>query len=39
MSGLIKFKFGFENHLKNGFEKLEKKKKRVFLTGPFFSLS
>jgi hypothetical protein len=27
MSGLIKFKFGFENSLKFGFEKLEKEKK------------
>jgi hypothetical protein len=30
MSGLIKFKFGFENLLKICFEKLEKKKKRNF---------
>jgi hypothetical protein len=37
MSGLIKFKFGFENHLKICFEKLEKKKERNFflLSGRF----
>jgi hypothetical protein len=28
MSGLIKFKFGFENHLKIYFEKLEKEKEK-----------
>jgi hypothetical protein len=28
MSGLIKFKFGFENHLKICFEKLEKEKEK-----------
>jgi hypothetical protein len=28
MSGLIKFKFGFENLLKIGFEKLEKEKEK-----------
>jgi hypothetical protein len=28
MSGLIKFKFRFENHLKIYFEKLEKKKRK-----------
>jgi hypothetical protein len=37
MSGLIKFKFGFENLLKICFEKLEKKKERNFflLSGRF----
>jgi hypothetical protein len=28
MSGLIKFKFGFENLLKNSFEKFEKEKEK-----------
>jgi hypothetical protein len=34
MSGLIKFKFGFENLLKIGFEKLEKEKEK---RNPFHS--
>jgi hypothetical protein len=32
MSGLIKFKFGFENHLKICFEKLEKEKEMNFFS-------
>jgi hypothetical protein len=35
MSGLIKFKFGFENHLKICFEKLEKEKKKKRKVGLF----
>jgi hypothetical protein len=36
MSGLNQIQIGFENLLKNGFEKLEKEKKgNSFLLGPF----
>jgi hypothetical protein len=39
LSGLIKFKFGFENLLKICFEKLEKKKKRKIIFFRFLAQS